>query len=770
LNCKTVPHVGFLPDLEATVEGLAALRFKSKLDMRSRFWQVELTLRAQELTAFILPNGRVYKWRVMPFGLSNAPGVFQELMNKVIDDFRRRPKAKELLEQGCVVAAFFDDVGIGTHTLEQHHEILREFFEVARQDHLRIKLSKCEFMKESLEYLGYQLENGWWKPSTKKIEALQRVQVKDLKSLQRFLGALNFYRRHIPRFSFTSAILTDLTKKGVPFKWTDEHQSAFETLKAKLADVRNLGVPNSDGEILIVTDASDVGGGASLYQWQKLSKDKTESFGAVIGVNRDGTLKHTHTESEVLVPLGHFNWKWSPARQNYATYEQELLGGVLGIASQRRILSHLPIVWLCDQAAVSYFVRGNPPENARLKRWWVFLSQFRLHIHHIPGAKNELCDMLSRDNFCELFQADSEDLARQAFQRMDIQLDLRMEALEQMKDLCAQDYQEEYPQVWGRIQPHSATLIDGTMFYRDENKLWNERKLVLPKGKLPDTIVWCHTINGHPGIERTTWFLKSNFHVDLTLKDLMEEVRKTILSCRICAEAKPNSAKDRGLVGALPIPSMVNEILYVDFISMDEYAGKDYILTIVCGLSRFAQFIPCRKRIDAEGVLELVFREWIQKFGRPKEIFSDNDVRFVSERGFWQSALKAMKVKVNFSTPRRPENNGLCERMNRSFVQNMRCLMASQKSKDWIRLVPLCTWMMNNQVHSSTQLCPAELFFGRPAWQPDLVPELMPTQMSNPGSPTNFSSRVRCPTAESSQRKGASEKQPWKVNRCLSSQ
>ena len=58
LNARTIPHAGFLPDLESTVEKLAACRFKTKLDMRSGFWQVELTERAKELTAFVIPNGR----------------------------------------------------------------------------------------------------------------------------------------------------------------------------------------------------------------------------------------------------------------------------------------------------------------------------------------------------------------------------------------------------------------------------------------------------------------------------------------------------------------------------------------------------------------------------------------------------------------------------------------------------------------------------------------------------------------------------------------
>ena len=79
LNQRIVPHAVFLPDLEATVEALASCKVKSKLDMRSGFWQVELTMQARDLTAFCIPNGRVFRWKIMLFGLSNAPGIFQEL-------------------------------------------------------------------------------------------------------------------------------------------------------------------------------------------------------------------------------------------------------------------------------------------------------------------------------------------------------------------------------------------------------------------------------------------------------------------------------------------------------------------------------------------------------------------------------------------------------------------------------------------------------------------------------------------------------------------
>ena len=98
LNKLTNKRSGSLPSLEQALERAAHCRFKSKLDKRSGFWQVELTKRAQDLSAFIAPNGQVFKWKVMPFGLTNAPATFQELMNQVVARMKLKPTVQALLK------------------------------------------------------------------------------------------------------------------------------------------------------------------------------------------------------------------------------------------------------------------------------------------------------------------------------------------------------------------------------------------------------------------------------------------------------------------------------------------------------------------------------------------------------------------------------------------------------------------------------------------------------------------------------------------------
>ena len=224
LNKKTLNHSGSIPNMESTVEKIASCRYKTKMDKRSGFWQVDLTPNAQQLLAFITPQGRVFKWKVMPFGVANAPALFQELMNKILSILRRRPKVQELISPGAQMEARIDDVCLGTNTQEDHLILLGEFFAVCQENHTRLKLDKCEFMQETMQYLGFDVGYGWWTPAASKAKPLMDAKVrhedpkKGLHDVRSFIRACNFYGRHIKNFTYTSAVLTDLIKKSTTWR------------------------------------------------------------------------------------------------------------------------------------------------------------------------------------------------------------------------------------------------------------------------------------------------------------------------------------------------------------------------------------------------------------------------------------------------------------------------------------------------------------------------------------------------------------------------
>ena len=221
VNKKAQNHSGSIPNMENTLDRIAKCRFKTKMDKRSGFWQVDLTRAAQELLAFVSPKGRVFCRKVMPFGVANARAVFQEPMNKILCILRRRPLVQELVSRGAEMEAHIDDVSLGTNTKEDHILPLQEFFTVCQENHLRIKLEKCEFMCEEMEYLCFDVWYGWWKPAASKMQRLQDMRIRDdpkkgLHDVRSFIGACNCYRRHIHNFTYSSAACLVCVMPGAP--------------------------------------------------------------------------------------------------------------------------------------------------------------------------------------------------------------------------------------------------------------------------------------------------------------------------------------------------------------------------------------------------------------------------------------------------------------------------------------------------------------------------------------------------------------------------
>ena len=117
---------------------------------------------------------------------------------------------------------------------------------------------------------------------------------------------------------------------------------------------------------------------------------------------------------------------------------------MLVLSSQFRLLGTSPIVWLCDQEPATRFQKGLPPVKAKLKRWWIYLSQFRLTVHHIQGIKNEMAHHICRNNFNALLGESSKGLTKEAFQRIDAQLDLSMRTAGVLEGLGLRDYHARY--------------------------------------------------------------------------------------------------------------------------------------------------------------------------------------------------------------------------------------------------------------------------------------------------------------------------------------
>ena len=150
LNKLTKKHSGSLPSLKQALERAAHCRYKSQLDKRSGFWQVELTKRAQDLSAFIAPNGQMIKWKVMAFGLTNGPATFQELMKQVVARMKLKLTVQALLKKGAVIEVYIDDVLLGTDDADDHLQLVEEFLRTCEESNTRVNLKNASLCRRKL--------------------------------------------------------------------------------------------------------------------------------------------------------------------------------------------------------------------------------------------------------------------------------------------------------------------------------------------------------------------------------------------------------------------------------------------------------------------------------------------------------------------------------------------------------------------------------------------------------------------------------------------
>ena len=362
--------------------------------------------------------------------------------------------------------------------------------------------------------------------------------------------------------------------------------------------------------------------------------------------------------------------------------------------------------------------KGPPPEKAKLKRWWTYLSQFRLTVHHIQGIKNEMADYISRNDFDALLGESSEALAKEAFQRMDVQLDLSMRTAGVLEGLSLRDYNAEYKCPLNSLSDGlEARLIDGDRWYKDHQYLYYEDRIFVPEARLDGCLQWAHLSSGHTGCNRSVDFFRERFYSPVTCAELRARMQ-SIVDSRGSHASKQSDSRDRGLVSSLPIPYCANSLLYVDFIpSLPKFGGYDSCLVVTCGLIRFTGAFPCRKKITGEQTVKILVEQWFEHYGAPKEVHSDEDVRIRSDTGWYKRLWDALNVRVTKGVPYTHTSNPLCERQNRVLEQILRILMKQECTKDWVRLLPWAVLTTNSQKSSSTAYTPHELFHGgRPAW------------------------------------------------------
>ena len=272
INKITVDEPSVLPKIHDTIKDLGSSTIFSVLDLKSGYWQVPLDPSSKPYTAFSTPDGALYQFTVMPFGLKNAPGTFQRLMtNEVLCGY---------LNVFCKV--YLDDIIIYSSDMASHINHLRLIFERLRIHNLKVSPEKCQFATSELDYLGHHISGGTITPQEKHILAVKNFKPPgNKKQLQSFLGTCNWIREYVPHMSEIIAPLTPLLHKNTKFRWLDSHQLAFELIKEKLSQPLFLHRPDFSKPFYLQTDASSVGMGCVLFQ-----KNETNDERQIISYSR----------------------------------------------------------------------------------------------------------------------------------------------------------------------------------------------------------------------------------------------------------------------------------------------------------------------------------------------------------------------------------------------------------------------------------------------------------------------------------------------------
>jgi hypothetical protein len=242
LNSITIKNRYPMPIIDEILDELAGTQYFTKLDMRSGYHQVRMYPPDEHKTAFKTHQGH-YQFRVIPFGLTNAPATFHSIMNEVLETFLKK-----------FVLVFLDDILIYSPTLELHMIHLQQVLELLRKNRLYMKMSKCSFAQQSLEYLGHIISHEGVATNPAKTAHMVNWPIPtNTTELMGFLGLTGYYRKFIKNYGVLARPLTNLLKTK-QFGWLAQAQQAFQQLKEATVSTPVLAIPDFQKQFIVETN------------------------------------------------------------------------------------------------------------------------------------------------------------------------------------------------------------------------------------------------------------------------------------------------------------------------------------------------------------------------------------------------------------------------------------------------------------------------------------------------------------------------------------